>query len=212
MGDVMITPPDEEPVSVAELRSYLRDAPDADGVLSTFIQSAREYVEEFTGRIMVEQVREATLDAWPGAIGGDGLDWWDGVREGAIGGGDAPRFVELRRAPLISIESVSTFDAANDDSEWSAADYYADTSSTPGRLALSAGAMWPQPGRPVAGIAIRYRAGYGNAAAVPAALKTAILQLAAHWYENREAANGEDVKRVPMQASRILQKFRIAKL
>ena len=209
MGDVMISGPAEEPVSVAELRSYLRDPADADSVLTRLIKAAREYVEEATGLIMVSQVRELTLDAWPWR--GDGLGWWDGVQDGAILG-RAPRYVELPRAPLISITSVKTYDTGGNPATWEAGNYFADTGARPGRLALNDGAVWPIPTRAAAGIVIRYVAGHANAAAVPNALCMAILQIAAHWYENRELASLDAVNKVPMQAGRILSKFRVAKL
>lgn len=209
MGDVMITGPAEEPVSVAELRAYLRDPADADSVLTRLIKAAREYAEEATGIIMVSQVRELTLDAWPG--GGDGLGWWDGVQDGAIIG-RAPRFVELPKSPLISITSVKTYDTGNNPETWGAGNYFADTGQKPGRLALLDGAVWPVPTRAASGIVIRYVAGHANAGAVPNALCIAMLQLAAHWYENRELATMDAANKVPMQAGRIFSKFRIMKL
>lgn len=210
MGDILITPPAEEPVTADELRAHLRDAPDPDAVLVRLIKAAREYVEEATGLALISQVRELTLDDWPAR--GDGLGWWDGVRDGAIIG-TSPRYLELPKAPLLSIVSVTTFDTANNPSVWLASEYYADTGSRPGRLTLSSGAVWPVPTRPAAGIVIRYTAGYGETAAtVPNALALAVLQIAAHWYENRELVDYDGPAKVPMQADRILGKFRIAKL
>lgn len=209
MGDILITAPTEEPVSVAELRAHLRDPADADSVLTRLIKAAREYVEEATGLALISQTRELTLDAWPG--GGDGLGWWDGVQDGAIIG-RAPRYVELPRGPLISITSVKTYDTGNNATTWEAGNYFADTGTRPGRLALLDGAVWPVPTRAAAGIVIRYVAGYANAAAVPNALALAILQIAAHWYENRELASLDAVNKVPMQAERILTKFRTVRL
>lgn len=209
MGDILITAPTEEPVSVAELRAHLRDPADADSVLTRLIKAAREYVEEATGLALISQTRELTLDVWPG--GGDGLGWWDGVQEGAIIG-RAPRYVELPRGPLISITSVLTYDTGNNATTWEAGNYFADTGTRPGRLALLDGAVWPVPTRAASGIVIRYVAGYANAAAVPNALALAILQIAAHWYENRELTAIDAVNKVPMQAERILTKFRTVRL
>jgi hypothetical protein len=49
-------------------------------------------------------------------------------------------------------------------------------------------APWPQPIRPYGGIAITYRAGYGETAgAIPTPLRQGMLMLVAHWYETREA-------------------------
>jgi len=211
MGDVLIIGPASEPVSVGELREYLRDPADADSVLALLIQGAREYVEEATGLTLVSQTRELTLDAWPS--GGDGLGWWDGPRDGALIG-RAPRYVELPKAPLFSITSVKTYDSEGNATVWGAGNYFADTGNRPGRLALNDGATWPLTTRAASGIVIRYVAGHASAAAVPKALCIAILQIAAHWYENRELGWGisDDPNRVPMQVGRILSKFRIAKL
>lgn len=209
MGDVMITGPDEEPVSIAELRAHLRDVADPDATLSMLISSAREMVEEATGLIMVAQTRKLTLDSWP--MSGDGLDWWDGVRDGALIG-RAPRFVELPRAPLISISSVTTFDTGNNASVWEAGNYFADTGNSPGRLALLDGAVWPVPTRASAGIEIVYVAGHADAQAVPSALKMAILQIAAHWYENRELVDYDSPTKLPAMAGALIRRYRVVKL
>lgn len=209
MGDVLITAPATEPVSVAELRTYLREPSDQDAALTRLIKAAREYVEETCGLALISQTRELTLDAWPG--GGDGLGWWDGVQDGAIGS-NAPRYVELPRGPLISITSVKTYDNTNAATTWSASSYFADTGNRPGRLALLDGAVWPMPTRSASGIVIRYVAGYADAAAVPNALCLAVLQIAAHWYENRELVTLDAANRIPMQAGRILSRFRVVRL
>lgn len=194
-----------------ELREYLRDAPDADSVLARFIRSASEYVEEATGRVLIARTITKTLDGWPTVVSGND-EWWDGVRDGAIGS-DAPRWVELPGYPLASITTVTTYDQASAASEWDAAgNYFADTGAMPGRLVLADGAIWPGPLRSAAAVTIEYVAGYASAAMVPAPLSLAVLQLAAHWYENREAANAEDVTKVPVQAGRIISKYRITKL
>ena len=205
MGDVLITGPATEPVSVAELRAHLREPSDPDAVLTRLIKAAREYVEETTGLALISQTRELTLDGWPG--GGDGLGWWDGVQDGAIIG-TAPRYVELPRGPLISIASVTTYDNTNAATVWPSGNYFADTGNRPGRLALLDGAVWPLPTRSASGIVIRYVAGHADAAAVPNALCMAVLQIAAHWYENRELMTMDAANKIPMQAGRILSRLR----
>lgn len=203
MADTLITPPAEEPVSVEAFRSYMRDPADPDADLARMIKAAREHVEETASLALFDQVREFTLDAWPG-VGGDGLGWWDGVRQGSIMQ-DAPRFVELPRGPLISVVSVKTFAADGTDSTMAATGYYADTGQRPGRLALVPGVAWPIPGRPTAGIAIRYRAGFTDLALIPSAAQQAILQIAAHLYENR----GDDATAltIPQSATRLIQRL-----
>lgn len=209
MGDIMVTAPAAEPVSVAELRAHLRDVADADSVLTLLIQAAREYFEESTGLIMVKQIRRLTLDGWP--IGGSEGDWWDGVRQGSILESVAP-FVELPRGPLIAVDHVKTYAADNTASTMDPATYAVETGEKLGRIAVNPGSAWPLPGRTMAGVEVQYQAGYANAAAVPSAFKIAILQIAAHWYENRELVDLEGPGKVPMQAGRVIQRYRVIRL
>lgn len=212
MADTLLEAPASEPISASALRAHLRDVPDADAVLTQLITDARQYVEEATGLAMISQKRRLVMDYWPlEERGSDGLGWWDGVQEGALIG-SAKRAVELPRAPLLSVEEVKTYDSANEASTFPETSYYLDTASKPGRLALTIGATWPVPTRPVAGVEIDYTAGWADAASVPGPLKRAILLISAHWYENRELVDYDGPSRIPMQADRILRKYRIVKL
>ena len=61
-----------------------------------------------------------------------------------------------------------------------------DTQSKRGRLSLRSGSSWPSATRPVNAIEIIYDAGFGDEASdVPAPLKRAIRELAAHLYTHR---------------------------
>jgi uncharacterized phiE125 gp8 family phage protein len=88
--------------------------------------------------------------------------------------------------------------AADDEAEtFDAENYFADTASTPARLALRGGAFWPIPGRSANGIEIEYDAGYGaTAASVPKSLIEAIHLLVAEMHEHRVPA--ERVEEVPL--------------
>ena len=80
-----VTPPAEEPVSVEELRAYLRLSHDADDALiARLARAARERVEEETGRALAEQTWRMAAD----------------VEEGAVKG--AFRVFALRRPPYLS--------------------------------------------------------------------------------------------------------------
>ena len=196
------------PVTADELREHLREVSDPDATLIALIEAAQGYFEEATGKAVIERTEVIVMDAWPS---GSLSEWWDGERQGAIGA-EAKRFIELPRSPLISIDHVKTYDDAGAATVFSASSYFADTNSTPGRLALVGGAVWALPGRNVAGIEIQYKAGYSQPQAIPAPWKRAILQIAAHWYENRELVDLEGAQRIPMTAERIIKKYRIRKL
>lgn len=167
LGDVaVITPPAEEPVTRVEAKLHLRvDHTADDDLIDRLITAARQRVENATWRALVTQTLELTLDAWPG-----------GNR------------LELPRPPLVSVTSVTYTNSDGQATVWSSSLYQVITQGTPGRIVPAYGESWPTATlRAANGIAVRYVAGYGAAAAVPALLKAAILLLVGHLYENREA-------------------------
>jgi uncharacterized phiE125 gp8 family phage protein len=183
-GLICTAAPAAEPVSVVEAQAHLRLDGDAEtDVLAALIAGAREVAELMTGRALVTQSWTLSLDAWS-----------EGGAEGAVGWpaglACAPRCARLAfalpRPPLISVETVKTFDADGVGSVWDPAAYFVDRATVPGRIVRLRGAPWPIPGRPLGGLEIAFTAGYGDAATVPAALRQAILLLVAHWFENRE--------------------------
>lgn len=160
--------PTVEPVSLDEAKAHLRVDVNADDLLlERLITAAREYVEEATGRALINQTWQLSLDAWPGED-----------------------YIELPRAPLSSITSVVYTDSNNTSNTFSDNNYVADTDSEPGSIVLKYGCEWPTVtlanGQP---IKITYVSGYGTTSdSVPQQLRQAILLLVGHWYENREAS------------------------
>lgn len=167
MNLIVVTPPEEEPATVAETKGQVRSDASVgsteDALISTYIAAAREKCEEISRRAFVTQTLALVLDAWP-----------------------EENTIKIPRPPLIEVESV-TYKLA-DGSEQEFTDFVIDTASEPGRLALAHGASWPDDDLyPIGAIRIEFQAGYGAAAAVPQIYKMAVQLLAAHWYENREA-------------------------
>lgn len=188
----LVTPPAIEPVTLAELKTHARIDTDADdALLSALITAARQWAESYTGRAFVTQTWRLTLDL---------PELAHTVQAGSI---------RLPRAPLQSVTSVQTYDDADQQSLWAAANYFVDTQSEPGRLVLRTGACWPLPTRAANGVVVTYVAGYGDAAAdVPAPLHTALLQLAAFWYERRGDALDGDMA-VPTAVQALLTAYRL---
>jgi uncharacterized phiE125 gp8 family phage protein len=157
--------PTEEPITTAEAKAQARvDISTDDTLIASLITAARQLVEEQTWRALVTQRWDLYLDAWPA--------------------GDT---ILLPRPPL---RSIVTFEYTSDTAVVTAvpaSDYLVDAVSEPGRLRLKSTASWPSATlREINGVHIRFEAGYGAAAAVPARFKQAILLLVATWYENRE--------------------------
>lgn len=203
----LVTPPAAEPVTLAEAKQQARiDIADDDSFVSALIVAARQWAESYTGRAFIAQIWQVWLDDAPGA--GDEL---------AFGVSDLSRadrgFILLPRAPLISVDSVQTYDDSDAATLWPPANYYVDTAHEPGRIALRNGAAWPLPTRAANGLMIQYTAGYGaDASAVPGAIKTAISQLVAHWHEHRGEASADALAMAPLTVRAVLDPYRLRSL
>ncbi|HXH05859.1 MAG TPA: hypothetical protein VNI83_04640 [Vicinamibacterales bacterium] len=167
----LVSGPTEEPVTRLEAKRHLRlddgltaDDPLVDGL----IRAARERVEAVTGRQLVKATYELVAGGFPRA---DSL--------------------ELPRPPLRQVISVTYRDPTGTTRTWETTRYQILAPSGPaaarGRIAPVYGETWP-PTQPetLEAVTIRFEAGYGAPAAVPAALKQAILLLLGAWYVRRE--------------------------
>lgn len=203
----LLTPPAVEPVTLLEAKRHARiELDDEDALVSSLIVAARQWAENYTGRAFVAQVWQLWLDDAPGADDETAFGVSDLCRSDC-------RSLVLPRGPLLSVDSVQTFDESDAATVWNASNYYVDTAREPGRLVLRSGAVWPVLLRSANGMMIQYRAGYGaDASAVPEAIKTAILQLVARWYEHRgETGSGEDGI-VPLTVRVALDPYRLRSL
>ena len=183
MPSILVTPPAVEPVSLAEAKAHLRITHgDEDAIISTLIIAARRHAEAHTGLALVSQQWRHYRDDWPD----------DGT-------------VALPLAPLLSIDEVAVYGDDDVKAVVDPAHYYADAASRPPRLLLRGSRVWARPGRIGNGVAILLTVGFGAAAAVPAELRQAVLQLVAHWYEHRGHANPPPA---PLTAATLLAPFR----
>ena len=191
MTAALITGPALEPVSLDDAKAHLRlDTDDDDTLLTAAIAAARVHVEALTRRLLIEQGWRVYLDRWP-----------------------QKRIVTLSPAPLISVDTVTVYDASGDPAVVDADDYEVDTIAVPGRLVL-AGSAPVSAGQAVNGIEIDVTAGYGPSSVdVPAPLRQAIMMLVAHWYEHRGAVGHDMAGSIPpLGFDALIAPFRILSL
>jgi hypothetical protein len=133
----------EECVTVATLQEQARLLPGEENLLAMYITSAREMVEQYTGRAIRQKRYTASFDCQ-----GADLPWWDGVVEAARGALTFPE-IELPWIPLVSVQEVRTYDLVDTEQVADVASYRVDTSSDAmvGRVILRAGYTWPPVGR-----------------------------------------------------------------
>lgn len=155
---IVITPPTAEPITLPEAKAHLRViGADDDAQINMMITAARQSAEEYLQRALMPQTLEIVLDDFGAPVH---LPW--------------PPFAELM--------SVAYTDADGAPALVDIGDITADYRS--GMCVLRA--PWP---RAATGsqVTIQYKAGYLDAASVPAPIKAWMLLLIGTLYENRES-------------------------
>lgn len=176
-----------EPVTLAELRAQTNvdDAAD-DAMLLGYLIAARQAAEAFIGRPILPTVMAGTAEEWPVSAG------------------------FLLDAPVISVDSVNYTAANGTVTTWTAgASGYLvrDAAGGAKKLRSAKNVAWPTLGDdPV--ITITITAGW-TVDLLPESVRTAILQMAAHWYAVREVVNiGSTAAMVPETGKELLRPYR----
>lgn len=190
------TQPAAEIVSVREALDHLRiDTDDERILIDSYIKGARARLEAFTGRSFIDTTWEFTLDAT-----------------------DITSLIELPRAPLSSITSITTTNDANVTTTVTASDYYAITTSEPGRVSLVSGNTWPTDLRAFSSFTVEYVSGYGALVqelpdSVRFIVKQAVLLTVARWYEHRSdtktTVGTRGVPEIPLEAKGIAEPLKV---
>ena len=163
----VITPPAEEPVTLAQAKLHCKEETNAqDTLIDDAITTAREYCEGVQNRAYITQTLAITLDRFPVTP------------------------FELPRPPLQGSVVITYLDEDGTPHTIPAADYVVDPNGFKGRIALKRSAAWPSVTlREIGAVTIQFVAGYGDtAAAVPNKVKQAMLLLVGDMYRFREAS------------------------
>lgn len=195
-GLQLVTGPSEEPVSLAELKAWLRIEHTADDTLiSALGAAARGLLERLFGRQLVTATWRLTMDGFPWPNG------WQLIESPIIW--PDPHTIRIPRAPLQSVTSITYYDLGDNLLTLAASTYDVDTIHDPGRVNLAMNKVWPVTRLKPGAVRVLFAAGYGAASAVPEEIKTAIKLTVAQWYEHR----GEDgsTQDLPPAAKALLQ-------
>ena len=160
----LITPASTYPVTLADAKSHCKvDIADDDTLITALITAATEMAEQKTGRAIMTQTLELSLDAFPEAF-------------------------ELTRVPVQSITSVKYYDTTGTQQTLSNTLYALDAADDFGFAYISPvyAGVWPDTRDQINAVAVRYVAGYADAASVPQSIKNWILLMVSTMYENRE--------------------------
>jgi uncharacterized phiE125 gp8 family phage protein len=178
----LITPPEQEPLEVEEVKSHLRiTGTDEDAFIASIIlPSARESVEVALNRALISQT-------------------WEWVFDGGFPGSGTLHFP---KGSLQSVTHVKYTNTADVETTWADSNYTVETRGEFGRLWLKDGITWPDDVKlSTPGVAwIRFVAGYGDDGDdVPAGIRHLILLMCGQIYEHREpTVTGTTVMDIPL--------------
>jgi len=177
---VLTTPPAVEPLTVQEVREYLRldDLTDTseDDYLSALITAARGYCEGFQNRAYITQTWQMSFDYWPSYV------------------------IDIPRGSLQTINSVSYKNSAGVVTTLTeTTQYVVSTRGIMGRISPPYAQPWPPfVPFPLDAVVIDFTCGYGDKAdRVPEKVRQAMRLLVSHWYENRTILS--DMRKAPQE-------------
>jgi len=200
----LLAPPVVEPISLSEAKLHLRvDIATDDTLITGLISAARDYAERFTGRQFLTATWALALDAWP-------CSGWDARQTG----------LWLPKPPLQTLTGTYTdllgatqplgityIDSDGTTQTLATTVYGVDTRSEPGRIYLKSGQSWPSVYAQPNAVQVVYKAGWPTAPQFylrHASLRSAMLLLVAHLYEQREASVEKALSEIPLGVESLL--------
>ena len=184
------TSPAVEPVTVAEAKLHLRvDISTDDSYIGTLITAARQWVEEYLDRSLVNQQWTMRLDSFPYEI-------------------------HLPRPPMVTSGTATavsvTYTLGNaTTATLSTSAYRVDRNDTPGVVRQLREGSWPANLDDYNAVTVTWWGGYGSTGStVPAPIRHAILMLVGFWYERRMAADSASAVEVPFGVKSLLDSQR----
>ena len=185
----LITGPTTYPVTLAEAKAHLRvDSSAEDTLIQAMIASATELAEQIMGRSIMPQTWEITLDEFPEAF-------------------------EITRVPSASITSLKYYDEAGAQQTMLNTLYTLDTADDAGFayvVPVYAGS-WPSTRDQINAVALRYVAGYADAASVPESIKAWIKLMIGAMYESRQLEGAKQTYSLGF-ADRLLDRYKVWQL
>ena len=175
----LVTPPAEEPVSLADAKLHLRvDFSDDDALITSLISAARQAAETLTGRQIVTARWKLLLDSFPGPS----LMGVPAGRPFSLPG----HAILLPKCPVQSVFAIQYLDMASTTQTMPSADYTVDTACEPARITPVFGKIWPISLPQIGAVWVTFDCGYGAAAAVPEGIKSWIKLRLGSLYAHRE--------------------------
>ena len=181
--------PATEPLTSTEVKLHLKvDYTTDDDLITDLIQAAREVCEDYLNRKLITQTVQETFPCFP------------------MEARNSP-YAQLRLtwSPLISVSTVEYQASAGTYTELSSDNYTVADYQVPAVIMPAYNSTWPTAIEYPDAVRVTYTAGYADADSVPAGIKSAMLLMIGHWYDNRQ----DTVRRMPTQAEWLLHRYRV---
>jgi uncharacterized phiE125 gp8 family phage protein len=182
--------PSGAPITLAEAKAHCRvDHTDDDVLIGGLIAAATQHLDGrrgYLGRCLMTQSWEYRVHCFPY--------------------GDP---IELPLPPLVSVESVKYVDQVGVLQTLAADQYVIDAATYLGQLRPAYNVVWPVTRHESFAVRIAFTAGFGDAATVPQPIKSAMLMITGHLYENRETVADVNLTETPIAARYLLGPYRI---
>lgn len=193
MGLSTVTPPALEPLSLDEAKAHSEmTSSDRDGLISGYILSAREFVENSTHLKLITQTLDYTIDeGWP-YVCSRGYEQFR---------------IEFPVKPVASVTSITYVDTSGA-SQTLASNQYVLRNDGPVHFVEPVyGVTWPAVRCQTAAVTVRFVAG-GDLSSVPNPLMQVMRLLVAHQIEKREPIGTDNLAEVALTVEAFLSPYR----
>ena len=205
-GFKVTTEPSHYPLDIKDVKDYLRLDEDEDELyVRGLVGSATEYVQEYTGRSLINRTITLALDG----AGEIELP----LKEGWHNGADIPRMNDRISLPFGTVQSITAikyYDKNDNENTFDSSNYYLDNFSQPAKVVLRDGSSWPSSLRDANGLQVVYVSGFGsNPRQVPEQIRLAMMQYIAFMYEHRGDFERFPPPKMPEAINVLLQPYKV---
>ncbi|HET9087144.1 MAG TPA: phage head-tail connector protein [Acidobacteriaceae bacterium] len=159
---VQTVAPPVEPITLVQATNHLRvDAPEDFPNIQSYISSARDYIERYISKAIIQQQWTLGLNAFPFAqFNSYSMSSRRYVEDFYINKAMA---IFIPRPPLVSVQSITYVDGSGAPQTLDPTSYVVDGSVEPGQIVPSTGVFWPYPQAFTPNtVKINFTAGYPN--------------------------------------------------
>lgn len=211
--------PAEQPVTLALFKQHINiNHTLTDTLLQTYLDSAVQFAERYTGRTIINRTFQTFRDFFPYPVENEGYYPYGRIPTGAntlIPSTIGNVGFEIRKSPLVSVSSIQYTNTSNVLTTVDPTTYYNTVETDYSELVLVQEATWPTDARVrMQNIVITFIAGLGATEAdIEACWKVAIMEHAAMLWANRgDCSDSGCMKLLPAASKAFYETKRIRNL